>query len=146
MFDNIGSKIKILAQVCCWVIIVACAITGLVVMFSESFLLGLLIIVAGALTGWTGSFMMYGFGDLVESAAVLRDAEIARQHKASAERNTQPAFHPAASDMENSQKNNNGLHTHQESTLSGPWTCSECGKRNGANMKNCVGCGNAKHK
>lgn len=133
MFDNIGSKMKMLAQVCCWVIIAACAITGLVVMFSESFFVGLLIIVLGALAGWTGSFMMYGFGDLVESAAVLRDAELNRQHQNSPSK-------PSAVIPSRPQSGFSLSSVAAGLSAGAGWVC-KCGKRNSNSAPICSDCG-----
>ena len=133
MFENIGSKIKMMAQVCCWVIIAACAVTGLIIMFSESFFGGLLIIVLGALLGWTGSFMMYGFGDLVESAAVLRDAELNRQHQ-----NGQPQPAPVIPSRPQSGFSLSSIAAGL-STGAG-WVC-KCGKRNSNSAPVCSDCG-----
>lgn len=72
MFNNIGEKIKKLAEVLCYIGILLSAIVGLVVMFvggsSRSrvpLLIGLLIIFIGALISWVGSFFTYGFGELI---------------------------------------------------------------------------------
>ena len=65
MFDNIGGKIKTLASVICVVGMIGFIILGLL-MTNESGLLGVLIIVLGVIGSWTGSFCLYGFGELIE--------------------------------------------------------------------------------
>lgn len=70
MFDNIGKKLKMLAQIICWVGIFASAITGIVFMARVSFWIGLLILVAGAVASWISSLGIYGFGELVENSDI----------------------------------------------------------------------------
>ena len=66
MFDNIGGKIKVLAQVTCWVGIACSVVFGFIFGDeSDSFLIGLLIMVLGSLTAWTSSFTLYGFGEMI---------------------------------------------------------------------------------
>ena len=66
MFDNIGGKIKMLAVVCTIVGIAGSVITGFVMMANEMAGWGLLIAVGGSLLSWVGSFLLYGFGELID--------------------------------------------------------------------------------
>lgn len=70
MFDNIGGKIKTLAKVVCWIGIIACIITGIVLMATDEdlILVGILTVVVGSLLSWVGSFALYGFGQLIENS------------------------------------------------------------------------------
>ena len=68
MFDNIGGKIKTLAKVVCWIGIVASVILGLL---SRNVITALLFIGIGSLGSWIGSFMTYGFGQLIENTDIL---------------------------------------------------------------------------
>ena len=79
MFNNIGSKIKTFAKVMCWIGIIASVVAGLV-MIATSFssyapaagiVAGILTAVLGSLFSWVGSFMMVGFGELVENSAEI---------------------------------------------------------------------------
>ena len=70
MFDNIGRKIKTLAEVCTWVGIIVSAIWGLIIL-AEGEMLGLIIAVAGSVGAWISSFLLYGFGQLIENTDVL---------------------------------------------------------------------------
>ncbi len=69
MFDNIGNKIKILAEVICWIGIIGSIILGIVMMeFDESLIIaGLLVVPIGFLVSWISSFLLYGFGQLIEN-------------------------------------------------------------------------------
>ena len=73
MFDNIGKKIKTLASVITWIGIVCSIITGIILMFtSEKYiLLGFLTAIVGSVASWIGSFLLYGFGELVENSAII---------------------------------------------------------------------------
>ncbi|MBQ8746290.1 MAG: hypothetical protein IJZ08_00285 [Clostridia bacterium] len=70
MFNEIGKKIKGLASVIAWIGIIASAIMGFITM-ELSFFTGLLIIAIGALASWVGSFLLYGFGELVDNSTVI---------------------------------------------------------------------------
>lgn len=83
MFENIGGKIKGLAKFICWVGIVICVIAGIImfVQAGEAYssaertvlvITGLAIIIVGSLMSWIGSFLLYGFGELVESTSIIR--------------------------------------------------------------------------
>ena len=54
MFDNIGSKIKTLARVICWIGIIVSIISGCVLMVQneETIFKGILIIILGPLVSW----------------------------------------------------------------------------------------------
>lgn len=67
MFDDIGGKIKGLAKVITIIGIVASCICGLVMLVeSENFLFGVLVAGLGSLGSWVGSFLLYGFGELID--------------------------------------------------------------------------------
>ena len=73
MFNNIGSKIKMVAKVECWIGILSSFVTGIsLISKDEDFgFIGFLVIVIGSLTSWLGSFLIYGFGQLVENSDIL---------------------------------------------------------------------------
>lgn len=80
MFNNIGSKIQTFAKVMCWIGIIVSVVAGLVVRIVSSFsgyapaagiVAGILTAVLGSLFSWVGSFMMVGFGELVENTAEI---------------------------------------------------------------------------
>ena len=79
MFDNIGSKIKTLAKVVCWIGIIGSIIAGIAMiatMGSVGVLPGLLTIVLGALLSWVGSFVLYGFGEMVENSDIRTELAV----------------------------------------------------------------------
>lgn len=73
MFNNIGGKIKALAQVICILGILLSVIIGLVFMAMDEdlVLIGLVIMIVGSLFSWIGSFMTYGFGQLIENSDII---------------------------------------------------------------------------
>ena len=80
MFENIGGKIKTLAKACTWIGIGVSGLASLGLLFTN-FMAGLLVFAVGALCSWIGSFMLYGFGQLIENtdriaAAAERQNEV----------------------------------------------------------------------
>lgn len=77
MYNNIGQKIKTLAKVICICIAVVWIIIGFSLIlnrYSSPFvrLMGLLIILIGPLFAWVNSFLLYGYGELIEQNAEIR--------------------------------------------------------------------------
>ena len=71
MFENIGSKIKILAKVICWIGISISILVAIVLLASETVGGGLLTLIFGCLASWVGSFFTYGFGELIEKVTAI---------------------------------------------------------------------------
>ena len=72
-YDNIGGKIKGLAKAAFIVEAIAAVISGLV-MFAEDddmFLIALLVAIVGPIVAWVGSWLLYGFGQLIENSDTL---------------------------------------------------------------------------
>ena len=67
MFFNIGNKIKVLAMVTTIIGIIFSIIFGIIIMI-ENFFLGLISMLICGVSSWVGSFMIYGFGELIECA------------------------------------------------------------------------------
>ena len=82
MFENIGGKIKGLAKVICWIGIIISVIFGVFFWLIDpyvldiergvQFFIGLIIIAIGSLLSWVGSFVLYGFGELVDNSSAIR--------------------------------------------------------------------------
>ena len=75
MFNNIGSKIKALAKVICWLGIIISVITGIIGIINgteQSTVSGVITIIFGSLASWLGSFFAYGFGQLIENTDEIR--------------------------------------------------------------------------
>ena len=88
MFDNIGGKIKGLAKFFCWLGIIASVIGGIAIIvagaqmnsyyysysssvITTAILSGIAVMVFGSLISWIGSFLLYGFGQLVDNSDKL---------------------------------------------------------------------------
>ena len=79
MFNNIGRKIKTLAKVICWIGIIASVLAGVAMIVGSlssyapamGIVTGILTAVLGSLFSWVGSFVMVGFGELVENTAEI---------------------------------------------------------------------------
>lgn len=78
MFDNIGSKIKYLAQTITIISIICYAAIGLALMIAGSALIGFAVILIGSLLSWVSSFLLYGFGQLIENSDTL--VKISKPH------------------------------------------------------------------
>lgn len=82
MFDCVGWKIQRAARLLCWIGIAA-SVIGSIAMFVAAcdagwsmqstyyIILGIVILVAGALGSWVGSMVLYGFGELIERAVSI---------------------------------------------------------------------------
>lgn len=68
MYDNIGGKIKGLAKWVCIIGSIIMAISGIVCMGQgEDFIpVGILLLILGPVLCWISSWMLYGFGELIE--------------------------------------------------------------------------------
>ena len=70
MFENIGRKIKTLAETLCWLGIVVSVLAGLTIT-GKDIIVGLLVLIIGSLCSWIGSFFAYGFGELIEKTTEI---------------------------------------------------------------------------
>lgn len=68
MYDNIGEKIKGLAKAIFIVESIAAVIAGIALMASDEDLIpiGLLVLVLGPVVAWVSSWLLYGFGELID--------------------------------------------------------------------------------
>ena len=84
MFNNIGGQIKGLAKVICWLGIIASVIIGILLIMSATnrngyysytdtnmVITGILVMIMGSILSWIGSFVLYGFGELVDNSSKL---------------------------------------------------------------------------
>lgn len=137
MFDNIGGKIKTWAKVLCWIGMLTSVIVGIVTMVAGSsgaryygsgmtaggFFGGLLIAVVGALASWIGSFLLYGFGELIETSKAIEK---------------KLALLPVNSPQIGEKQNGNST---TAPTVTGTWRCQKCGARNPYGVSSCEACG-----
>ena len=77
MYDNIGRKIKDLAKTICLLEAFAAIIAGMIVIgtFADAkdgtgmIGIGILIMLVGSLLAWISSWLLYGFGELIEKTS-----------------------------------------------------------------------------
>ena len=75
MFDRIGSKIKGLASVITWIGIIVSCISGFALISGgdEQILIGIIVMIVGSLVAWISSFLLYGFGELIEKTCIIEE-------------------------------------------------------------------------
>ena len=73
MFNNIGSKIKAYASILCWVVIIlSFLITTILFSFGGAFIImGIVIFAAGIIAGFLSTFLLYGYGELIDKTASI---------------------------------------------------------------------------
>ncbi len=102
----------VLAQVMAWIGIAASCISGVVMMTSDymSPLIGLLVMVLGSLLSWVGSFMTYGFGQLIENTEILvvqgrqANAKLVRPPESGGNSGVNPGANPGSSREDTTKK------------------------------------------
>ena len=70
-YDNIGKKIKGAAEFIFVLEAIATMIGGIVLMILEFPFLGILVMVLGPILAWVSSWLMYGFGQLIENSDII---------------------------------------------------------------------------
>ena len=72
-YENIGNKIKSLAMTLFFVEAIAEIVTGFALMIADEDLIfyGFLIIVIGPIVAWVSSWLLYGFGQLIENSDII---------------------------------------------------------------------------
>lgn len=71
MFNNIGHKIKVLAMVLCLIGIICGIVAGIVLVVEGLPEIGIPVLIGSPLLFWISSFVLYGFGQLVENSDTL---------------------------------------------------------------------------
>lgn len=133
MFDNIGGKIKTLAQVVCWIGIVCAIISGFVIIVNDkdSFFLGFIIIVIGSLISWISSFTLYGFGEIIDQLKCSN--EWLEKIAPGQEKTTEPRKSYYTSSTPTVKR-----------TANGGWICKKCNTENSSTAQFCKDCGTYK--
>ena len=150
MFDNIGGKIKNLAQVLCWIGIIA-SVVGAIALWAQNsryyntIALGFGVLIGGAVGSWVGSFFMYGFGELIEETTLNRQINerildaMEKTHKEQPEtkekRNVPTVYNWAERKTSNLSSTNSNQNR---------WKCAKCGTMNEKDVIMCKDCGTYK--
>lgn len=139
MFENIGGKIKTTAVVVTVIGFIASVIGGIGIMAAHTsrnptIFTGIGFLVGGCVGSWVGSFMLYGFGQLIE------DLQECKGYLYTLTKNNESGDAP---------KIKSALLAGAESTRkqsassmpSYPWICDRCGARNSSSATVCRDCG-----
>lgn len=143
MYNNIGGKIKNLAELIAIFGIIGFVIAGLVVMANAGFLAGLLMAGLGALGSWIGSFTLYGFGELIENTKIIAEnfrkpnPKAKKSNKTASTTKQPPKEEILEEDFETSE---------DDTPVDGEnsWLCKKCGTINPNTIWNCKCCESAK--
>lgn len=75
MYNNIAGKIKLLAKIGFIVETIAIVIAGIGILLTDdeviNILTGVLVMAMGPFAAWASSWVLYGFGELIENTAKL---------------------------------------------------------------------------
>ncbi|MBE6913199.1 MAG: zinc ribbon domain-containing protein [Ruminococcaceae bacterium] len=71
MFKNISGKIKALAEGVCLLGIIGSVLAGGMIISEGDEGIGLLVMLIGAFLSWISSFVLYGFGQLIENTDIM---------------------------------------------------------------------------
>ncbi len=91
MYKNIGGKIKKRSQLIAIVEIIAVVIIGINLMSSlgaVGIIVGLCIIIVGCLVAWLSSWLLYGFGEIIEKVCLIEQNTRNKDTKAETHTNT----------------------------------------------------------
>ena len=144
MFDNIGSKLKMLASIFAWGGIISSAIAGLILLFMTP-LTAILVFVIGALTSWISSWALYAFGQLVENSdrlVALAEKQAKKQEQPAKDMPKQTMKSAGQSTTQEPEKEAKEETTAPKQTVSEDVIrCSKCGTTQKANRMVCWSCG-----
>ncbi len=135
MFDDIGDKLKSLA-VLLLLLSIAAALILFFMMMQESLFMGIVCMVAAAGGGLVSAMLIYGFGELVENSAIIKDKLTAMEKRQNPE--------ASAESSAPSRQASVGTYTipgARSATSGEQWTCKKCGARNDRVSQYCKDCG-----
>lgn len=78
MYDNIGGKIKGWAKWVCIIGSIIMAISGIVFMTQDIFA-GMLLLILGPVLWWINSWLLYGFGELIEKTSNIEQIVLSKE-------------------------------------------------------------------
>ena len=132
MFENIGEKIKTLALVTTWVGIITSILSGFILLIGGA-VEGLLIMILGSLGSWIGSFVLYGFGQLITNTDAIAAA--------AANKGRDPQYPPVAQSVPAATPRAYPPQPAAPAVQSTPWRCAGCGFYNHPRVGTCQRCG-----
>ena len=166
LYEDIGTKIKGWAKVIFVVEALGAIITGIVLMCDEAFFPGLLTALLGPVVAWVSSWILYGFGELIEKTVdneantrkMLRLMEKADAYPVAPEVAPVPSEpKPVTAAPVKTTGNTHAWRCdqcgkmiaqypcaycgHKPDESETTWRCADCGKRNLASRDTCWSCG-----
>ena len=144
MYDNIGSKIKIVAQILFVLGVIGSIIFGFVICFgSEDFkAIGFLYILLGGLSSWLSTLLMYGFGELIERVCSIdKKTLIDTSPRIVYKQENSATIKMPITDITN-EKQNVDNNINMSSTVAHSWRCPNCNKMTSEDV--CPYCGHAR--
>ena len=138
MYNNIGKKIKGLAKGTFIAEAVAAIITGFILFVTgldswehrDLALVGPLVIALGPIVAWVSSWLLYGFGELVD-----KTCDIERNTRGISSRET-----PSVNEIAPATSVTKSATVHSDSG----WICDRCGTKNPLSSSSCKGCSSSK--
>ncbi len=75
MFENVGGKLKVLAQVIFYIELIVIIFIGILLLGNgiETLWIAVLVIVVGGLLAWISSWFLYGFGEIVDKVGKIEE-------------------------------------------------------------------------
>ena len=139
LYENIGKKIKKLAQVLFVVYAIVCILAGFILIVNELALYGIVTIVVGTIVPWISSWFLYAFGELVEKTVKNEEntKEILKLMQAKESKQPQPEAISMQRSAQGSARVTASAAT--QPTSADGWTCS-CGRTHAGYVSSCV-CG-----
>ena len=134
MSKNVGGKIKTLAMSMGTLGIIACVIAGALLISEEGVVIGLLVSIGGVLVVGINSFLIYGFGELVENSVML----VMQIKRIEEKTETDTAKLKAAADRVSER------YAQKQTMGADEWKCPVCGRVNRKYVTTCV-CGKNQH-
>lgn len=154
MFNNIGKKLKTLAEIVCTLGIVASILSAFVIWgqnsrYNSTIFIGILVLVLGSLSSWIGSFFTYGFGELIENLETLHADNLKIQSLLNSNQNfseqkkenSTPYNTIETKQAEQSTPVVSTDETYEVESTMGMIVCPVCGKIQEDNKKTCWNCG-----
>lgn len=142
MFNNVGKKLKWLAVFCTIAGAFSSIVYGVILMYSDSALLGFLVIIIGALISWLSSLLMYGVGELNDNGSDYEKTIIGKldkMEKQIEQMEKQTTNRAESTPIEQSQQKIVPIST--EPVPEGMWRCPNCESLEDAGYSRCQSCG-----
>lgn len=140
MYDDIGMKIKGLAKIMFYLESILIMIIALPIAYeADALLLGIIIVIIGMILAWISTFLLYGFGELIDKACDI-------------ERNTSKLYKPTQEEKERLKQMRKaeinmkkGIATNIKLDENGVSYCPACSKKlyfmSGMEITECPHCG-----